>query len=357
MVTVGNQLLVAAIDGGSAIRIPAAAPLSLSAAASFDPDCAGLSAAAAASEAALAFAWACRVFDGAVTGPCRDSSGGALALPPAARLALPAGALPASDWPYVFTVTVSKPGRAPAAAAVPVEVVAGAALLVSVEAVCWQHPADSSPCCAAPDGTTLANGDSRLRFAASADAPASFAWSVSPVLPADAAAAAAPIGYEGVQFVLQAGPAFVPGNRYTVAVAAAAAAGGATGSGAKALVINSPPMGGSFSACLLPAGGAAAGEGAACERAGQAVLDVFRLACAGWADPDGDPLLLFRFAYLPRPPLPDPVAAAAADAAAAAEAGGGGGNGTGWLDWGPDAVRDMALPGGELLLLAQVRMP
>jgi hypothetical protein len=234
--------------------------------------------------------------------------------------------------------------------------------VVSVGTVCWQHASDHSPCCAAADGTTVANADSRLRFAAalSDDSNATFVWSVGPPLPPAEEAAVAPIGYAGAQFVLQGSEsALKTGNRYTVTVAALADSSGARGAGSKALVINSPPIGGSFSACLLPAGGVAAEEsgGSACERTGEAVLDVFRLVCADWADPDGDPLLSFRYGYVLLPPPADPDAAAAAESAAAAEAGGAGGgglNGTVWLDWAPDAVRDVILPRGELLILAQV---
>jgi hypothetical protein len=359
VITVSNQLLVAIIDGGSALRMPATAPVSLSAAASYDPDVATPT-----SDALLGFSWSCMVFDGVVSSQCRNATGGLLPFHMSPQLSLPAGALLPCDWPYVFTVTVSKPGRAPATASLPVTVVAGAALVVSVDTVCWQHASDHSPCCAAADGTTVANADSRLRFAAvlSDHANATFVWSVGPPLP-PACEAVAPIGYAGAQFVLQGSEsALKTGNRYTVTVEAFADSSGARGAGSKALVINSPPIGGSFSACLLPAGGVttAEGSGSACERTGEAVLDVFRLVCADWADPDGDPLLSFRYGYVLLPPPADSHAAAAADSTAAAEAGaagGGGLNGTVWLDWAPDAVRDVILPGGGLLMLAQVLLP
>jgi hypothetical protein len=363
VITVTNQLLVAIIDGGSTLTIPATAPVSISAAASYDPDAAGPIEASAAGDALLGFSWSCRVFDGAVSNQCRNASGGPLPLQQAPRLFLPAGTLLPCDWPYVFTVIVSKPGRAQATASLPVTVVAGAALVVSMSSVCWQHAADQTPCCAAADGTTVANADSRLLFAAAVDddANATFGWSVGPPLPPEEAAAVAPIGYRGGQFVLQGSEsALIAGNRYTVTVAAVAGGSdGTQGAGSRALVINAPPTGGSFSACLLPAGGAAVdqGDGLACERTGEAVVDSFRLVCANWADPDGDPFLSYRYGYMPLPLLHDPDAAAAADASAAAEAGAagkGGGNGTVWLDWAPDAVRDVILPGGELLLLAQV---
>ena len=359
MITVTNQLLVAIIDGGSTLSIPATAPVSLSAAASYDPDASGPVVDATAGDVLLGFSWTCWVFDGAVSSQCQNSSGGPLPLQQAPQLSLPAGTLLPCDWPYVFTVTVSKPGRAPATASLPVKVLEGAALVVSVGTVCWQHAADQTPCCSAADGTTVANADSRLRFAAAvnADANATFGWSVSPPLPPGEAAASAPIGYRGDRFVLQGSEsALIAGNRYTVAVEAVADSGGAKGAGSKALVINAPPTGGSFTACLLPAGGAAAaaqGDGLACERTGEAVVDSFRLVCANWADPDGDPLLSYRYGYIPLPQLPNPYAAAAADAMAAAEAMAGS-NSTVWLDWAPNAVRDVVLPGGELLLLAQV---
>jgi hypothetical protein len=126
-------------------------------------------------------------------------------------------------------------------------------------------------------------------------------------------------------------PPFAPGNTYVVELRGTAA--GLQGATARGVTVNLPPAGGAFSACLLPAGGGG-GEAAGCVAAGLAVVDVFRLECESWADPEGGVPLAYRFGYR--------------------LLGGGGGEDV-WFDWAPAALKDVSLPAGDVLAMAQVR--
>ena len=357
LITVGHQLLVPIIDGGSFIRIPSNSALSLSAASSYDPDVSTASAASV-TNSSLSFSWTCSAFDGVVDSPCLNASGGALSLSQGPLAFIPPGTLFPSDWPYVFTVTVQKPGRAPASAVMPVDVLSGSGLIVSIATLCWRHTTDQAPCCAAADGTMIANSDSRLQLTAAVvgGKNISLSWTVSPQLRSNTSdEAIAPIGYSKLVFVLLGSEKiFVTGNQYSISVIAADGQTGAQGSGVQQLWINSPPIGGDFSACLLPTTGPAALASGTCEREGQAVIDTFRLSCQRWVDPDGDPTLAYRFGFLVVGAAGDTIVAAAADSAAMDAAASAASNQTVWFDWAADSVRDMTLPGGELVLFAQV---
>jgi hypothetical protein len=336
------------------VRIPASAQLTLSAASSYDPDL-SLKAGSVSSAArdSLGFEWSCSVFDGAIKNTCLNVSGGTLLLPHDPVLILPAGALGASEWPYLFTVTVQKPGRAPASAVMPVEVVDGPALIVSIESVCWRHAREQSPCCVASDGAMIANSDSRFFMTATVigGSNVSFLWAISPSMLSNSSEdSVAPVGYRRAIFVLVGSDSMlISGNQYNVTLTAEDQAG-ALGIGLQQLWINSPPMGGVFSACLLSESTA----NGACARVGQAVVDTFRLECQMWVDPDGDPTLAYRFGYLMVGAAGDAAVAAAADSAANNVVAAATANNTVWFDWGADSKRDMSLPGGELVLFSQV---
>ena len=61
----------------------------------------------------LTYKWSCTFFVNSVLNMCRSSTE-ILSLPNEEKVAVPPGILPVAEFPYVFTVTISKPGRSPA---------------------------------------------------------------------------------------------------------------------------------------------------------------------------------------------------------------------------------------------------
>ena len=70
---------------------------------------------------------------------------------------------------------------------------------------------------------------------------------------------------------------FVQGNSYTLKLVGIA--GSAQSQAETALLINYPPTGGRFSACLLDDS-----DASDCIKTGLSVLDTFRLECNSWTD-------------------------------------------------------------------------
>ena len=305
---VAMQPLQARLAGGSALRATTAAPLRLDASASRDPDD------DAPGAPLLAFAWSCSLASAVGSaGPCKDRDGRKLALPATALLTIPALELsPSQEAPYLFTVTVSKAGKAPATASLPVTLVAEPVPRVELAA----HSGILQP-----SGRRLVNPGAALALSAVCDAPAatrSLAWSVAPAV--DLAAAG---GGGGEQLYLPEGAGLLAAGS-TYAVTATCRAGGAAGAASLELEVNAPPVGLPCAACRLGTG--------VCAKTGPAVFSTFRLACERWADPHGG--LEYQFGY-----------EGSYDGELRAVQ----------FEWGPAAHVDLVLPAGALLLKARVR--
>jgi len=284
---VRKQPLAARVLGPPEVRASAQRALVLDASASRDPD-GPEPAEPNGPQAGLSFAWACSLADGKLAGPCLDPGGAPLALSGGAVLTLPAGALPPSnDAPYVFSVTVSAPGKAPAAAAVAVSLAAERVPGVQLQALAGRFM---------PDGGVAINpGDLFVLFAA-CDAPGgALAWA--------AEAAGTPVALGAPAFysedalgglsskLFYAGadgaggaddkPALAPGNTYHFTAACSVpdvlAKGGALiGSARARVLVNAPPQGPPCRVCRAGA------PKSACEAAGVSIFDSFRVACDGW---------------------------------------------------------------------------
>ena len=337
-----RKLLVAAISGGSSSSVSASAVLTLSAAGSFDPDVISGS-----NDPPLIFSWACTPPGGDVGWPCQDRFGRVLVLPLTAQLVLPPLSLLPAQSPYVFQVTVSKQWRSPATATVAVFATDWpTAIVLFTSGTCSRSESNSQPCCpASGDGSViLANPSSRLSFKASAvldgNIQGALRWDLFAAAGDTALAldiADAPIGLASDSFVLQGSVALLtPGGTYRVRASAVDAAGWAE----QILAVNRPPAGGTCTACLV------VGPIGECLASGLALADIFRLSCVGWADPDGTGQLEYRFGY----------SLSATDSFSSSS------NSTNsnstwqvvWLDWGADEWRDVALPAGQVVVLAQV---
>jgi hypothetical protein len=111
-IAVGMRDLVARIAGGSRMEASALSIIRLDASPSRDPDV------GAKEPQGLAYAWSCSI----AKARCMNVSGGVLnTLAGSSMLEIPGGVLaPTMADPYVFTVTTSKPGKAPSSYSLPV---------------------------------------------------------------------------------------------------------------------------------------------------------------------------------------------------------------------------------------------
>ncbi len=342
---VGNQLLVASIEGGSRRFVSFSSELILSAARSFDPDVSG-SGTLLESNQSMSFSWECSVTEDSLRSPCRTRLGTLLAMPEQARIEIVGGVLNPLDVPYEFTATVAKRGRAPSSASMQVHVAADLKPAVSIMSSCIRAEFDQRPCCAVPGGALITNMDSRLIFTGSSDLPnTTFEWALSPAFdPLDITAT--PLGKSSMVFVFQGSAAvFVPGNSYTVQLLGYGIDSRVPGRGEQSLMVNSPPVGGSFSACLVPADG---NTMSVCVSTGVTVVDSFRLSCPSWTDPEGDPILQYRFGYYL-------VAENASNAPVVGNYSRSESSDPVWFDWAGDSVKEISFPSGLVMAIAQVR--
>jgi len=115
-ITVLRRPLNARIAGGSTMNVASAFPFSLDASMSRDPDVPD------GEESGLNFKWSCEISGG----PCLTTGGQVLALGTGSSLTVGGNTLnPTIDTPYLFTVDVSKTGKAPVSAQMPVFTVKG----------------------------------------------------------------------------------------------------------------------------------------------------------------------------------------------------------------------------------------
>lgn len=115
----GYQGLQAALAGGASTAISSSFELLLSAAPSRDLDLVATAA------QGLKFSWECKFTVNGIDDICRNGSK-ALSFTNTANVRVPPGILLAADFPYVFTVTVTKQGRSPAQYSKTVYIRAGA---------------------------------------------------------------------------------------------------------------------------------------------------------------------------------------------------------------------------------------
>jgi hypothetical protein len=333
---VGYQLLVASIEGGSSLMVSFSSGITLSAAKSFDPDMTGSSFMHDANQS-ISFLWDCTITEDSISTQCRDKRGATLYMPQESRIAMPGDLLAPMDTPYVFTVTVSKPGKAPSAASMPVYVVADQRPTIAITSACVRADFDQRACCISA-GTLVANVGSRLTFKGSSYlANTTFEWALLPPN-RQLDQVTAPLGKNSSVFVLLgSATVFVPGNVYAVELLGYGIEISVPGQVKQALVINSPPVGGSFSACLVPSDGSAIDK---CISTGFAVVDSFLLSCSSWTDPEGDPLLQYRFGYY--------LGAANSSSVSYPTR-------LVWFDWAADSVKEMSFPSGHVTVIAQVR--
>jgi hypothetical protein len=338
---VGYQLLVAIIDGGSHLVVSSDTMFTLSAANSYDPD-AGSNSKDQNGNISLGFSWQCTVSDGLLTRPCRDLQGATLNLGNAAQVKILGNTLAPVDAPYVFTVTITKLGRAPATASMPVYIVADSRATVTIASQCIRADFDQRGCCVLANGAIFANTNSKLNFLAISDRPnTTYAWTLLPSVSV-LDVSAAPLGYSTSIFLIQGAiGVFVAGNTYTVRVLGYGYGAAMPGEAQQTLTINSPPAGGSFAACLVPAGGSVIGQ---CLTTGTSVIDLFRLSCSGWTDPEGGSLLEYRFGYF-----------VAAENVSASPAVTNVASNFVWFDWAGDSVKEMSFPSGNVTVTAQVK--
>ncbi len=311
--TAGFQPLIASISGGSSLTFSIANPITLSAANSVDPDV------PATSPQGLTFSWTCEHYDGLRDSPCRDVNSQLVAFTETADITLPAGTLEPSSDPYVFIVSARK-GARKAQFSMPVTVVS--ALIPSVA-----MRADGMMIQRA-DGTLYVNSDQKLAFFGYSDtASTSFQWLLDP--PRDLSSpAVAPFGTTASTFVLQ-DSSLVPGTRYTITLRGTS--NNNVGESTSQLLVNTPPFGGSFAACLTGSGLTTVGT---CIKRGLPMVDTFRLLADGWTDSDGP--AMYQFGWYQ-------IASNVSN-----------GTSTSWFEASFAAYRDIELPSGRIVLLLRV---
>jgi hypothetical protein len=309
--TTGFQSLVASISGGSSLTFSVANPITLSAANSVDPDV------PSSFPQGLTFSWSCEHFDGIRDSPCRDVNLQLVTLPATVDITMPAGTLEPSTDPYIFTVSVYK-GARKAQFSMPVTVVSELVPSVTMNA--------DDTMIQRADGTLYVNSDQKLIFFASSDtASTSFQWSLDP--PRDLSSpAVAPFGTTASTFVLQ-DSALVPGTRYTITLRGTANTN--IGVSKTQLLVNTPPFGGSFAACLT-----GSGLTGTCIKRGLPMVDTFFLLADGWTDSDGPATYQFGWSQ---------VASNVTN-----------GTSVSWFEASFSAYRDIELPSGRIVLLLRV---
>jgi hypothetical protein len=75
-----------------------------------------------------------------------------------------------------------------------------------------------------------------------------------------------------------------------------------------------------------------------CVRTGLSIIDIFRLQCDSWTDPEGDVMLSYRFGYS----LTNSQNSNSNESVV-------------WFDWSESAVKDISLPSGNAAVMAQVK--
>jgi hypothetical protein len=243
------------------------------------------------------------------------------------------GILAPLEMPYTFQVTVSRKGKVPANAQVQVYVFSAQIPTITLSVSCFRDSLSQIPCCRSAGGSILAAMESRIISLASSNTPnVSFKWSLSPKAVFDSISA--PLGYLSDLFVLQgSSDVFVQGSKYLLQLEGVY--GEFKNFASKSVIINSPPVGGIFTACLLTAT-----RNNGCVESGLSIIDVFRLSCTLWADPEGSVLLSYRFGYY----FQDNSKVIQSNQTDLV-----------WFDWTLDNMKDLSLPSGEMVMMAQIQ--
>ena len=307
-----QSALVAKLSGGNALYVSASSSWKLDGSSSIDPD---------KDPSNITFAWACSFNNGnGLVQSCVASNGKQISMPGVSVLSYPSGILPASPFPYLFTLTVSKPKRTSSSASVSVYVTS---LIIPQLGIQQNFTAWT------PQGIPQVSTSDRIRLAGfSPDSEITrFVWFVqygsnnTITLPDTAV----PLGYSNMNFVLNVGQSnLVPGITYTVIVQGVAAGSNAQGQASIQFAIIQPPQSGVCTACKYSAG---ASSSSSCITVGTALLDTFRISCTGWADVNQP--LKYRFGL--RTSVGDD-----------------------WFDYVPDNFKDMKLSSGKVGVLSMV---
>eukprot|EP00291_Cryptomonas_curvata_P014886 CAMPEP_0172151830 /NCGR_PEP_ID=MMETSP1050-20130122/467_1 /TAXON_ID=233186 /ORGANISM="Cryptomonas curvata, Strain CCAP979/52" /LENGTH=741 /DNA_ID=CAMNT_0012820019 /DNA_START=245 /DNA_END=2470 /DNA_ORIENTATION=+ len=220
----------------------------------------------------------------------------------------------------------------PAKASVQVSILAQQVPTLSMLISCHRNEIDQTRCCTDKHSQLMsANLNSKFVMTATSDTTnTSFEWAVSPTQ--RLGILETPLGSLSSTFVLQGSPSiFVQGSIYFVTLYGKAA--GVTSSARSFFIINSPPRGGTFKACLQEAT-----VSSGCVRTGMSIIDIFRLQCDSWTDPEGDVTLSYRFGYS----LSNGQNSYSNESVV-------------WFDWSESAIKDLSLPSGNASVMAQVK--
>ena len=279
LIKVGYQQLVARLSGGK--RVSTYSTLELSADKSQDPDL------DSSLPQGLTFSWSCGLMEDGFLNTCRDPSGNPVVLPTdsatASTISIAPLVLPPKETLYTFTVVVRKGSRTSYPASMTVLVVPDRVPTVTI-----QLPGDAI---VATDGAMVINSKDRMIFnGLSSSNSTSFLWSMqgaNVTMPG-----VSPMGTRLPIFVFDGAFSQLQGGTRYILKLQGTSASGSIGESTLELVVNSAPLGGSFSVCLLDPTQAEF----ACIKTGEAVTDDFRLLAASWSDPDLP--LMYRFGYM-----------------------------------------------------------
>ena len=351
----GYQGLQAALAGGASTTISSSASIFLSAAASRDLDLDDTQ------DQGLSFSWTCKFTVNGFDNDCRNGTE-AFGLPARAEVSISPGMLPAAEFPYVFTVTVSKAGRSPVktskkvyirTGSVPTMTISGGGtakkdsyLYVPSNGRLVFTGLTDKPQCRAPsttyetvvvwhnssNSTNTTNNTKTYQVipihdpGITTDCMTGIEWSFDP--PIKYSYTDIPFGFRKNQFVLNSNPKILrAGNSYTLKFSGALV-GGSQGESSIQLLVNTPPLSGTFRACLVKGGEKG------CIKAGVPITDEFRLSCSGWVDADLP--LKYEFGYTsvsgPYKNITETV----------------------WYDAVADNTRDMGFPVGSVTVMAYV---
>lgn len=325
VLTVGYQGLEAIIEGGISTAYSSSDHFALSAAPSRDRDV------EPSADQGLNFSWTCTYRTGGVVNVCRNVTGVALYFAQQQDITVKAGLLPPAPFPYIFTVTVMKPGRKLSSYSKSVFVKEGAvpnvamhtsgvpmkngALYVTSKSRLILNSLSDKQTCRAPsityppgyvfnasNTTTKSNGTQSsipalkpiIDPGITENCISAFNWTFDP--PLNTKAVDVPFGYHQDTFVLNSAPhILLTGTTYNVKLSAglvevsAGLVGGAAGFSTLKLVVNTPPVSGTFTACLSRPGQKG------CIKSGVPITDEFRISCSGWVDVDLP--LEYKFGY------------------------------------------------------------
>jgi len=281
IIKVGYQELVASIAGGTRVSTFVALELSATGSRDLDID--------QSAPQGLAYSWECAFIQDGERYSCRDSTGAAVVLPTnsptASAISIAPGVLPPMDEPYILSVTVRKGSRSSLAVSKNVLVVAQ-----RIPTLAIRLPDDAF----VNDGALVMNNDERMIFTGLSSLGingTSFQWSVSPTVNVSWPGVS-PMGIYGSTFIFEGAFAQLQaGSKYTVQLLGTTS-DGIVGQSQVEFVVNSAPLGGSFSVCLQDSNQAEPG----CIKTGEAVTQDFRLEAAGWTDPHLP--LMYEFGYI-----------------------------------------------------------